>query len=437
METSSIDFEKAKADYIANLPSSAPVVNDGLTARSAKVKQLLSGANGVEYKPLDGVAVYSSPEPLFIRNVRFYGPDVAAIAKSVEIKGVRFDGKEVRGGRLIAGKTGYAYGFFGQVMDSFNVIPLKKASATITKIEVVGYTVGQMEAVADQMRTALDQRVDLDKYLAQLTESVGAETVEKEALEEQVAALTAEVASLQEKKSSLEGDVGLSSKRLTDTRSLLEKLQNENRDANSSKEQLAAELSGLNEKIGETRFALKELIEKKRMISDEFSSFVVEGRGQARVYGWLALVPALTVAAAVYFLLKGAWNVAQIHVDTPQQAYALFLQRAPYTTATILAVTLLLKLLDAMVKKVMAIHEERLALAKLLVIAKDTVFAASSGLEVSDDEIFNQRLQVKMELLKAYLIGGRSAPDINNGLGTLVSDGGAVPKDPKVSKGDD
>ncbi|WP_372176913.1 hypothetical protein ACCQ23_15615 [Xanthomonas axonopodis pv. phyllanthi] len=53
--------------------------------------------------------------------------------------------------------------------------------------------------------------------------------------------------------------------------------------------------------------------------------------------------------------------------------------------------------------KVIAIHGERLALAKLLVIARDTVHTSSRGLDISDDEVFHERVKLKMELLRQHL----------------------------------
>ncbi|RFF36598.1 hypothetical protein DZD52_21460 [Xanthomonas nasturtii] len=183
----------------------------------------------------------------------------------------------------------------------------------------------------------------------------------------------------------------------------MEKLAETNRAAENAKEQLESELKVLNSSMGETRFKLKELINEKRLISDEYSDFVTEGRGQSTIYVWLSVLPVIGALGVLGFLLHAGWNFADIAVSTPSEAYAHLLQRAPYTLATVAAFSLLVKVAYMLITKVIQIHEDRLTLAKLLVIARDTVVASAADLEMSDEEIFNQRIQLKMKLLKQYL----------------------------------
>lgn len=92
-------------------------------------------------------------------------------------------------------------------------------------------------------------------------------------------------------------------------------------------------------------------------------------------------------AVALGFLIYGGWTYAKLVVATPTQAYAFFIQRLPYTMATVTIVGLLLEILRQIVKKIMTIHEDRLALARLLVIARDVTYAAASDLEMNEDQI--------------------------------------------------
>ncbi|OWQ49579.1 hypothetical protein CEE60_19370 [Stenotrophomonas maltophilia] len=111
----------------------------------------------------------------------------------------------------------------------------------------------------------------------------------------------------------------------------------------------------------------------------------------------------MMAAVALGFLLYGGWTFAKLIVATPTQAYAYFIQRLPYTAATVAIVGMLLELLRQIVKKVMKIHEDRLALARLLVIARDATYASAADLEMSEEQIFAERMKVKMVLLKAHL----------------------------------
>lgn len=405
------DFDELKREYAKNLPQLADVLSGGLSAKSAKVKKLLLSTAKDTYSLKNSVALYTTSEPLFVRAFRIYGPNALAIAKSIQIKFIRTDGTPAKAKSLIGNNSSaYAFVLINALIDRVELLALNKAVVEITKIEVTGYTAGQVEAIGEQLRLALAQRAGLDEYLAKVKAEVDEQSARAVTLEEETSKL------IQERDSLVSGIAGYSqelerlSTEVARVSSGLESQLSANRDALGAKEQLDAELGKLNSVMGETRFQLRELVEHKRMISDEFSDFVIEGRGQARVYGWLSVVPSLAAAVAIGFLLKGAWNVTALVVKAPSEAYALFLQRLPYTAATILAVTLLLKVVDALVKKVMTIHEDRLGLAKLLVIARDTVFASANGLKLTDDEIFEQRLRLKMELLKVHLGDKVSSP---------------------------
>lgn len=56
-----------------------------------------------------------------------------------------------------------------------------------------------------------------------------------------------------------------------------------------------------------------------------------------------------------------------------------------------------------MFRRILSINEERLTLAKLLILAKETVFSTAEATNISADEKFRARVEVKLEMLKAYL----------------------------------
>ncbi|PDM34878.1 hypothetical protein, partial [Xanthomonas vasicola] len=72
----------------------------------------------------------------------------------------------------------------------------------------------------------------------------------------------------------------------------------------------------------------------------------------------------------------------KIAAATPIQAYSNLLQRAPYTIATVIAFTLMVKISHILLSKLIEIHGERLALAKLLVVARDTTYASAEDLDM-------------------------------------------------------
>ncbi|MCL1532615.1 hypothetical protein [Xanthomonas nasturtii] len=282
-------------------------------------------------------------------------------------------------------------------------INISKSVVAVTKIDVVGYNILQLEGFAETLQKGLDVRHGLDDFIegykAELVDITNELSIAKEALEKS----NRESTEVNAEVTSVKSDLAALEIRKSGVTSEMEKLAETNRAAENAKEQLESELKVLNSSMGETRFKLKELINEKRLISDEYSDFVTEGRGQSTIYVWLSVLPVIGALGVLGFLLHAGWNFADIAVSTPSEAYAHLLQRAPYTLATVAAFSLLVKVAYMLITKVIQIHEDRLTLAKLLVIARDTVVASAADLEMSDEEIFNQRIQLKMKLLKQYL----------------------------------
>ena len=51
----------------------------------------------------------------------------------------------------------------------------------------------------------------------------------------------------------------------------------------------------------------------------------------------------------------------------------------------------------------MVIHSQRLGLARLLVVAKDTVYSSMDGLNIPDERKFRERIKLKLQMLRSHL----------------------------------
>ena len=63
------------------------------------------------------------------------------------------------------------------------------------------------------------------------------------------------------------------------------------------------------------------------------------------------------------------------------------------------------KMLSTLLGKIFEIHQERLLLSKLSILAKDNSFFSATGVDVSSEIIYDKRVSLKMELLKEFLSG--------------------------------
>ncbi|AZR21948.1 hypothetical protein [Xanthomonas vasicola] len=406
MEIKSGDVENAVQQLEKTLPQVGDVLVGKLITKSARIKGLL---NKNSTKPVSmkrgGFSAYSLPESLYIRVVRFYSPDPEALVKSLVVKAIGVDGALSERRKLYrsSGST-YAHAFLDQFCSGFEVeIIGSKSLLTIVKIEATGYSLKQLESAAEDLRTGLKIRDGLDEYVTTLKSNIE----ESEAARD---AINGEVEAAESEKANLINEVDRHGSQLTKLKetaillaSELEKVREEARIAQNTKQQVESELTQLNAKVGETRHELKDLIKDRRLISDEYSDFVLEGRKQSWWYAGLSIVPLCGAITALGFLLTAGWNFAKIAAATPIQAYSNLLQRAPYTIATVIAFTLMVKISHILLSKLIEIHGERLALAKLLVVARDTTYASAEDLDMDEDEIFKERMILKMQLLKDHL----------------------------------
>ncbi|MCC4607262.1 hypothetical protein LL967_05130 [Xanthomonas campestris pv. zinniae] len=418
MEINSEEVDSVIQQLDDVLPGEVPVLTGKLIAKSTRIKGLIDSSSvGPVYMKRGEFSAYSSPGVLYIRSVRFYSPDPDILVKNLTVKPVGADGtpgKSFKLGRMTS--SGYAYAFLDQFCRGFEVeIIGKKTLLTFTKIEITGYALDQLEAFAEDLRKGLEIRTGLDTYVEGLKSDIELAEDSKKEIDLRVSSTKGQLAELVGEVDKSEEQLAKSKERAVLITAALEKIREEARIAENAKQQIEGELKQLNLKMGETRHELKTLIQERRLISDEYSDFVLEGRKQSWWYAGLSVLPLAGAIAALVSLLVAGWNFAKLVSITPGQAYANLLQRAPYTIATVIAFTLLVKLCHVLLNRLIEIHGERLTLAKLLVVARDTAFASAADLDIDEDEIFRERMNLKMRLLKSHLgIDLDVTPSIDN-----------------------
>jgi len=171
----------------------------------------------------------------------------------------------------------------------------------------------------------------------------------------------------------------------------------------NSIQQLEEETRILNVNIAQTSEKLSALINDKNLISDEFRDYVTEGKNQSRAYLLLMILPCITIAVCAGFLIDGASDIMHGKYETKNDVAAALLLRIPIAAAVGAAIYFSASIAAAFLKRIFSIEEERLTLAKLLVIAKDTVFSTAENLGSSIEQKLYLRTKLKIELLKAHL----------------------------------
>lgn len=156
---------------------------------------------------------------------------------------------------------------------------------------------------------------------------------------------------------------------------------------------------------------LAKLQADKNIFMEEYGSYVEQGERNIFSYFAIGLVMILIASVCLWRLIASAASLAgDPAILKDISAFDLFLSRAPLALALAFVAALCLRVVGRLLSKIFEIHQERLLLSKLSILAKDNSFASAEGVDVSPDLIYSQRISLKMELLKEFLAGNyRSA----------------------------
>lgn len=167
--------------------------------------------------------------------------------------------------------------------------------------------------------------------------------------------------------------------------------------------QLVEQESSLNRKIIELRSTLEGLQRDRDIISDEFVDYVKEGKGQTRSYLGAIVLAFFVIGLCVALLFNGASNLLTTSFPSAEDVFAAFALRLPFAAVLSGVIVGAGAFIKYLIGRTVRINEERLVLAKLLVIAKDIIHSASDKIQLTDQEKLDSRIRLKIDLLKAHL----------------------------------
>lgn len=175
----------------------------------------------------------------------------------------------------------------------------------------------------------------------------------------------------------------------------------------SAESELASVVNALSETrrdIASKEKKLSELINNVNSFAEEFSAFVDQGARQERMYVFLSIIPLAIVSAVVWHMYQGAVNLSVMYNKLPSMdIWTVFVTRLPYVAISVFIIGVCLKVCFYLFEKVVDLHKRKLDLSSITVLAKDITLAASEGLNLTQDEIFERRTYLKMKMLRAHL----------------------------------
>lgn len=251
------------------------------------------------------------------------------------------------------------------------------------KVEQRETTVTQMEAKKNEELVELEERLEeteaaegvANAKLLKLKDDIVREETRKQVLVDQISANEATVRSI-------EGEVS------------------------KGKEELRALAVGTSE--AERR--LRELTNNVNLFSEEFSSFSDHGAKQVKIFIWLSIVPLFIILVLTVQLLMGGVDLSVKYVKEPKlDLVTVFFTRLPYlfVCGSILAVCY--SAIRFLFNRISVIYAERLDFSKIGIVAKDVASASANGLSMTDEQLYEARTYLKIEMLKSYLSGNIGA----------------------------
>ncbi len=357
--------------------------------------------------------------PAYIHRFSVFGPDLTALKNNLAVEAVLLDGSKLpltpKSRSVVAPSGGaeecveYSVKKICTSLVVRSVRPFLRLKAA--RVDVVGYTFEQGQVLAKKIEKTLEISDQLSEYVSSKQEIVRELTDRRSELTAEVEDIEAELEDLQKQSSEQSEALESVKSQVTLAQDEKARLSEALASANSSLEaaknnetQLSATVKSLNKEISAQRAELARLENDRSLISDEFVDYVKEGKRQTF---WYILILACVMGVLLFGVLQLYWGAERIlrsDVVNFESLAVLSLQRFPFALALALVITVCWRLSSALIKRIIDIHSQRLVLARLLVIAKDTVYSSTSGLEVSDSIRFSERIKLKMAMLKAHLV---------------------------------
>lgn len=99
----------------------------------------------------------------------------------------------------------------------------------------------------------------------------------------------------------------------------------------------------------------------------------------------------------------GAYLTTILKVENDAQLWTIFWSRIPFVLAVSSVMFVAYEVSNIFIRKIMEINQQILDFAKIGIIAKDVSETSSINLDLTDEEKFELRTKLKMDMLKSHL----------------------------------
>ncbi len=312
-------------------------------------------------------------------------------------------------------KSIYISSSIKNTIDSISILSPKNKKVELEKIELFGFRLSQFKNIEENLKaleklngemkeeikkitsynqTQLDEIENktllLEKLHTELDDDVKSLTSQREELEQETENLNIEIKQLSETKNNLENT----------KKDLITKEQ----ELKNSIQEREKTLSTVNTDIATKREELKKLDNETSLIAYDMQEYVRNAKKDIKWYIGLSIIPWLLIACMSYVLVYGgAYLTTILKVENDAQLWTIFWSRIPFVLAVSSVMFVAYEVSNIFIRKIMEINQQILDFAKIGIIAKDVSETSSINLDLTDEEKFELRTKLKMDMLKSHL----------------------------------
>lgn len=281
----------------------------------------------------------------------------------------------------------------------------------IKKVTFYGYTKSELQEVLDEIYNFDAYQSKALGVLSSIKDKVSnAENEESscldkiELLKEKITSITANLNLNQKEEESLKYKIETLNKIIIEHKeqesSLIAKLEK----STDLLDQKRNEHKHLNAEVAEKQANLKALKENINLFPSEIGAFVAQGAKSISHYIYLSVLPILVILIVMVTLFMNAVDLTVLHKqETDISIWVVFITRLPFVFIAAAIVHACYKLAKIFISEILKINQQRLNLSKISIIATDVSKASGEGLDLTDDELYQLRTQLKMGLLREHL----------------------------------
>ena len=403
---------------------------DIIENNSGKIIQLINSEDEeFKYSLRNKYYMFNFSEPVYIQKVIFT-PYSEGSLKGLELISIDMESKE----SIVTFKNKNSIWLPKKIITAFKFKAPKKMfnKIILNKLEIVGFTLNDFSSIKNKVEDVTTYKDDLNAIVNKL-ENKDIELDEKvTSVEKPIEEKEISIAELNEELTTLEDtqlpplrDEALSlTSSINELSTKKDLLEQEKTHLTNNIEQLESKSSELNKEVSLKDSELKKLVNNTNIFSTEIEEYIKQGNKDIRLYTILSLIPWILIGFVTYTVFFGSSHLSSDLISllkggTKIDVMTVFWLRLPFVLVVLSILFVSYEISKMFIKNIIHIQKQRRTFAKIGIIAKDIADSSIDGLNINENQKFDLRTKLKMDLLKSHLmndIGEKYEYEINTSL---------------------